>query len=206
MPGYPDAWTETLRKSHRLNFADPATLPAEADGATSLTLDVAPLVGLVVKQVADATTLPLEAPEQLLITIGQSEHRQLIERVSAYAPMGYAVAVGAADRLRPGLRRRPAEWTVLAGIGLGAPGAGRGLEAGRRRRRAAVTGTSAAATTWRRSSRASSSAPPPSSFGQWIVAAAVAGGVLLAAGLVLRVVGVRRRAEARHDRRSAQHR
>ena len=24
MPGYPEAWTETLRKSHRLNFADPS--------------------------------------------------------------------------------------------------------------------------------------------------------------------------------------
>ena len=32
LPGYPEAWTETLRKSHRLNFADPSTLPPEADG------------------------------------------------------------------------------------------------------------------------------------------------------------------------------
>jgi len=33
-----------------------------------------------------------------------------------------------------------------------------------------------------------------SSFGQWVLAAAITGGVLLAAGLVLRVVGGRRRA------------
>ena len=77
MPGYPDAWTETLRKSHRLNFADPAAVPAEADGVTALTLDLAPLVGLVAKQVAEATTLPLEAPDQLLITIGPVSYTHL---------------------------------------------------------------------------------------------------------------------------------
>ena len=46
LPGYPAAWEETLRKSHRLNFADPA--PSARSGfRTSLTLDVAPLVALV---------------------------------------------------------------------------------------------------------------------------------------------------------------
>ena len=33
LPEYPAAWEETLRKSHRLNFADPASLPPEADSA-----------------------------------------------------------------------------------------------------------------------------------------------------------------------------
>ena len=65
MPGYPEAWTETLRKSHRLNFADPRPRPPRPTAPRPLTLDLAPLVGLVAKQVADATTLPLEAPDQL---------------------------------------------------------------------------------------------------------------------------------------------
>ena len=52
LPGYPAAWEETLRKSHRLNFADPASLPPEAGSSTSLTLDVAPLVALVAKQIS----------------------------------------------------------------------------------------------------------------------------------------------------------
>ncbi len=134
MPGYPDAWTETLRKSHRLNFADPAPLPPRPTAPPSLTLDLAPLVGLVAKQVADATTLPLEAPDQLLITIGQPEHRQVLDRVAAFAPMGYAVAVGAADRLRPGLRGRPPALDRPGRHRARSAGAGRGLEAGRRRR------------------------------------------------------------------------
>ena len=46
LPEYPAAWEETLRKSHRLNFADPATLPPEEVSRTSLTLDVAPLLAL----------------------------------------------------------------------------------------------------------------------------------------------------------------
>ena len=32
LPGYAEAWAETLRKSHRLTFADPSTLPPEVDG------------------------------------------------------------------------------------------------------------------------------------------------------------------------------
>ena len=93
LPGYSDAWAETLRKSHRLTFADPSTLPPEADGTSSLTLDVAPLVGLVAKQVSDATTLPLQAPGQVLIHIGP------VQPAPARSNAGH--------RLRPdGLRRR----------------------------------------------------------------------------------------------------
>ena len=120
LPGYSDAWAETLRKSHRLTFADPSTLPPEADGTSSLTLDVAPLVGLVAKQVSAATTLPLEAPGQVLIQIGQSDQRQLIERVTVYAPMGYAVAVGAGIAFVLAFVAARRRWTVLVGMGAGA--------------------------------------------------------------------------------------
>ena len=193
MPGYPDAWTETLRKSHRLNFADPATLPAEADGVTSLTLDLAPLVGLVAKQVADATTLPLEAPDQLLITIGQPEHRQALDRVAAFAPMGYAVAVGALIAFVLAFVAARRRWTVLAGIGLGTMVLAGAWKLAADAVAAAVTGTSSGNEVAEifKSEFVGAAA---SSFGQRILAAAVVGGVLLAAGLVLRVDGVRRRA------------
>ncbi|MCB5294553.1 hypothetical protein [Arthrobacter sp. SO3] len=193
MPGYPDAWTETLRRSHRLNFADPTTLPAGAGAATSLTLDLAPLVGLVAKQVADATTLPLEAPEQLLITIGQPEHRQILERISAYAPMGYAAAVGALIAFALAFVAARRRWTVLAGIGIGAlvlAGAWT-LAAG------AVGGAVARTSSGNEVAEIFKSefvSAASSSFAQWTTVAAVAGGVLLAAGLVLRFAVGRRRA------------
>ena len=193
MPGYPEAWTETLRKSHQLNFTDPSAPPAEEVTATSLTLDLAPLVGLVAKQVADATTLPLEAPEQLLITIGQPEHRQLLDRVSAFAPMGYALAVGALVAFALAFAAARRRWTVLAGIGLGGLVLAGSWMLAADAVGAAVTATSSGnevAEIFKSEFVSAAS----SSFGQWILVAAVAGGVLLAGGLVVRVVGGRPRA------------
>jgi hypothetical protein len=191
MPGYPGAWAETLRRSHRLTFADPGTLPPKADGATSLTLDVAPLVGLVAKQVSDATNLPLTAPEQVLIHIGQSNQRQAVERVAAYAPMGYAVAIGAGIAFLLALVAARRRWTVLAGTGAGAlvlAGAWKlAADAGG----GALAGTSSGnemADTFTREFASASAG----SFGQWILTVALAGGVLLVVGLLLRAVGGRR--------------
>lgn len=193
MPGYPDAWAETLRRSHRLTFADPATLPAEADGATSLTLDVAPLAGLVAKQVSDATKLPLSAPDQVLIHIGQSNQRQAIERAAAYAPMGYAVAVGAGIAFLLALVAARRRWSVVAGTGAGVLLLAGAWKLASDAAGGALTGTSSGnevADTFKLEFLAASAG----SFGQWILTAAVAGGVLLASGFVLRAVGRRPRA------------
>ncbi|WP_427129986.1 hypothetical protein [Pseudarthrobacter sp. S9] len=193
LPGYPDAWAETLRKSHRLTFADPSALPPEADGTTSLTLDVAPLVRLVAKQVSDATTLPLEAPDQVLIHIGQSNQRQLIERVAAYAPMGYAVALGAGIAFALAFVAARRRWAVLAGTGAGALVLAGVWKLASDAAGGAVAGTSSGnevAETFKSEFVSASAA----SFGQWILAAAVAGAALLVAGLVVRVAGGRRRA------------
>lgn len=193
LPGYPEAWTETLRKSHRLSFADPNTLPAEIDGVSSLTLDVAPLVGLVAQQVAEATSLPLEAPDQVLINIGQSNQRQLLERVSAYAPMGYAVGVGAVIAFALALVAARRRWTVLAGAGVGALVLAGVWKLGSDAAGAAAARTKSGnevAEIFKREFVAAATG----SFGQWILVAAVVGGILLALGLVLRVVGGRRRA------------
>jgi hypothetical protein len=192
LPGYPEAWTETLRKSHRLSFADPGSLPAEMQGISSLTLDVAPLVRLVGKRVADATSLPLESPEQVLITIGQPGQRQIVEQVSAYAPMGYAVAVGSALAFALAFVAARRRWTVLAGVGAGvlilsavwtlAAGAVGGAVQG-------MSSGNAVAETFKRDFVEASIA----GFGQWTIAAAVVGAVLLALAVVLGAVSRRRR-------------
>lgn len=191
MPGYSDAWAETLRRSHRLSFADPRTLPPEVDGTTSLTLDVAPLVGLVVKRVSEASPVPLKAPEQVRINIGQSDQRQLIERISAYAPMGSAVAVGSAIAFILAFVAARRKWTVLAGTGLGGlvlAGVWKfGSDTAGSMLQGAGTGSDVAEI-FKREFVAAATA----SFGQWIVAALLAGGALLAAGIVLRVVRGRR--------------
>jgi hypothetical protein len=197
LPGYSDAWAETLRKSHRLTFADPSTLPPEADGTSSLTLDVAPLVGLVAKQVSAATTLPLEAPGQVLIQIGQSDQRQLIERVTVYAPMGYAVAVGAGIAFVLAFVAARRRWTVLVGMGAGALVLAGAWKLASDAAAAAVAATSSGndvAELFKNEFVAACSA----SFGQWIVAAAVAGAALLVTGLAVRVAGNRKRGNFEH--------
>jgi hypothetical protein len=188
LPGYPEAWTETLRKSHQLSFVDPNSLPAEMQGASSLTLDVAPLVGLVAKRVAEATSLPLESPEQVLITIGQPKQRQVVEQVSAYAPMGYAVAVGSAIAFVLAFVAARRRWTVLAGAGAGAlilsgvwtlaaDAVDRAVEG--------MSSGNAMAEIFKREFVAASTA----GFGQWNLAAAVTGAVLLVLGIVVRALG-----------------
>ena len=142
---------------------------------------------------ADATTLPLEAPDQLLITIGQPDHRQVLDRVAAFAPMGYAVAVGALIAFALAFVAARRRWTVLVGIGLGTL-----VLAGAWKLAADAVAARGDRNVQRQRSRGDLQErvcrAAGSSFGQWILAAAVVGGVLLAAGLVLRVVGVRRRA------------
>jgi hypothetical protein len=191
VPGYPEAWAETLRKSHRLSVVDPNSLPAEAGGAASLTLDVAPLVGLVAKQVSEATTVPLEAPGQVLISVGSSEQRQLVERIAAYAPLGYAVAIGAGIAFLLAFVAARRRWTVLAGAGVGAL-----VLAGVWKLASGVAGAAVSAASsgnevaelFKREFVSASAA----SFDQWILATAVAGVALLGLGTVLRVVGGRR--------------
>ncbi|MEN8581768.1 hypothetical protein ABFP37_03525 [Burkholderia sp. RS01] len=188
LPEYPAAWEETLRKSHRLNFADPATLPPEADSATSLTLDVAPLVALATKQISDKVGVPLEAPKQTLVNLGQSSQRQLIERVSAYSPVGYSLALGAGVAFLLALVTAQRRWKVLAVIGLGGLG---------------LAGLWTVASGWVSGAVASTAsgnemadlfkrefvAAAAAGFASWILAAAVAGAIFLAAGLLIRVIG-----------------
>ena len=143
-------------------------------------------MGLVAKRVADATSLPLESPEQMLINIGQPSQRQIVERVSAYAPMGYAVAVGSAIAfalaLWPPGGAGPS-WPVSAPVRWSWPASGRWRRTPPAR---AVDGGRPAATRSRRSSRREFVAASTAGFGQWSLAACgMAGAVLLAAGLVL---------------------
>ena len=153
LPGYSDAWAETLRKSHRLTFADPSTLPPEADGTSSLTLDVAPLVGLVAKQVSAATTLPLEAPGQVLIQYRAVRPAPADRAGHRLRPDGLRRRRRRGHRLRAGVRCGPTPVDRPGRHGRRSAGARRSVETGQRRRRLPPSPRPRAATTWRSSSR-----------------------------------------------------
>ncbi|WP_066292991.1 hypothetical protein [Arthrobacter sp. B6] len=196
LPGYPAAWEETLRKSHRLNFADPASLPAEADSSASIRLDVAPLVALAAEELSRTAGLTLEAPEQALINVGEPEQRQWIERLSAYAPLGYSLAIGAGIAFVLALVAARRRWTVIFGVGLGGLLLAAFWTFGSQLARDTVLGTASGnevADMFKDEFVASAS----SSFQSWTTGTAVAGGVLLAAGLVIGMASRRRRAHTR---------
>ena len=183
LPGYPAAWEETLRRSHRLSFADPAAAPQGGASASSLTLDVAPLVALGAEEISRATRLPLNPPEQTLINVGQPAQREWTERLATYAPMGYVLAIGSAVAFLLALVAARRRWTVLLASGVGGLAVaglwGLGLQLGSARAQATDTGN-AIANMFRDEFLAAAGAD----FQAWITTAAVTGGVLVAAGIV----------------------
>lgn len=119
LPGYPAAWEETLRRSHRLSFADPSADAQAGASPSSLTLDVAPLVALGSEEISRTTRLPLNPPEQTLINVGQPAQREWTERLATYAPMGYILAIGSAAAFLLALVAARRRWTVLLAAGVG---------------------------------------------------------------------------------------
>lgn len=191
LPGYGAAWEETLRRSHRLSFPAEGAQSAEGPG-TALTMDVAPLVGLVTNAIGSNLGLAVEAPTQTLINIGEPAQRQLIEQVAAFTPLGYLLALGAAVAFLLGLMAARRRWTVFLSAGLGllilaavwtlgmgiAEGVVRGMSSGnevaelfKNQFVEAVAG----------------------SFAQWVTWSLIAAAVLIAAAILLRLLDGRRR-------------
>lgn len=196
LPGYPAAWEETLRKSHQLSFAGPASLPAQTNTQQSLTLDVAPLVALATGELSRSTGLPLDPPKQTLISIGQPGQRELIGRVSAYAPLGYPLAAGAVIAFALALVTARRRWTVVFSVGLGGLVLAGLWTFGSRLASDAALGTAtgnAVADMFKDGFVAAAS----SSFQSWITVPLLTGGALIAAGIVIRVAGPGRRALTR---------
>jgi hypothetical protein len=183
LPGYPAAWEETLRRSHRLSFAAPETEAADTASASSLTLDVAPLVALGAEEISRTTRLPLDPPDQTRINVGQPEQKEWTERLSTYAPAGYLLAGGAVVALLLALVAARRRWTVLAGAGLGALVLAAVWTVGWQLGSAAVLARDSGneiANMFRDRFVAAAAAD----FQGWTLAAAITGGVLLLVGIV----------------------
>lgn len=183
LPGYPAAWEETLRRSHRLSFAEPSADPQDGASPSSLTLDVAPLVALGSEEISRTTRLPLNPPEQTLINVGQPAQREWTERLATYAPMGYILAMGSAVAFLLALVAARRRWTVLLAAGLGGLALaalwGAGSQLGSARAQSTDTGN-AVANMFRDEFLAAACAD----FQGWITTTAITGGVLVAAGIV----------------------
>ena len=194
LPGYPAAWEETLRRSHRLSFTAPQAEAGQTAPASSLTLDVAPLVALGAEEISRTTRFPLDPPDQTLIDVGQPEQKEWTERLTVYAPAGYLMAAGAAVALLLAMVAARRRWTVLVGAGLGALVLAAvwtvGSQLGSAAVLAADTGNEVA-----NMFRDGFVAAAAADFQGWTLASAITGGMLLLVGVVAGLIP-RKRARA----------
>ncbi|SEP61004.1 hypothetical protein [Arthrobacter sp. OV608] len=183
LPGYPAAWEETLRRSHRLSFAEPQAGTAESASASSLTLDVAPLVALGAEEISRATRLPLDPPDQTLINVGQPQQKEWTERLRTYAPAGYLLAGGAVVALLLALVAARRRWAVLVCAGVGALVLSAVWTVGSQLGSAAVLATDSGSEV-ANMFRDGFVPAAVQDFGGWTLATAITGGVLLVVGIV----------------------
>ncbi|MFI5084727.1 MAG: hypothetical protein ACHP7K_02230 [Actinomycetales bacterium] len=179
-PGYPAAWAETLRRSHRLTLAD------TQDPNQALQLDVQPMLALLATQLAGSGA-DVSLPAQVPLSIGTVSQRQAILKTARYAPLGYAAAAAGALLFLLALlaaRRRSA---VLFGYGIGVLVLAGGwtllLAAAQRAAAASSAGNSVADLFKHQFIRAGAN-----SFNGWIAAALVTGAVLVVLGALLGVI------------------
>lgn len=183
LPAYPQAWEDTLRKSHRLSLAAPGEAEADGASASSLTLDVTPLVSLGADEISRTTGLPLDPPGRTLLNAGGPDQKEWAERLAAYAPAGYLLAGGSAVALLLAAVAGRRRWALLAGIGTGAlliaAGWTLAVEAGRDRALGTDAGSDVA-----NMFRDEFVAAAFRDFQAWTTGAAAVGVACLAAGLL----------------------
>ncbi|AJT41584.1 hypothetical protein [Psychromicrobium lacuslunae] len=115
-PGYPAAWSETLRRSHELTLVDPA---ANANDQGALNLDVAPLMQLIFNKLGAGFGQQLKAPSQVLISLGTPSQREALVKLREFVSMGIWLALGALVAAILALLIARRRSTTLALIGLG---------------------------------------------------------------------------------------
>ena len=110
LPEYPQAWDETLRRSHAQTF----------DGEGGVTLDVAPLVGLVINGVGSETGIEVAPPESSPVAIAGADQRRYVELLVTAAGAWPYLAIGSAVAAVLSLLVARSRTAALAWLGLGA--------------------------------------------------------------------------------------
>jgi hypothetical protein len=109
LPEYPQAWNETLRRSHTQTF----------DGDGPIALDVAPLVGLVVNAVGTETGIEVAPPETSPVPLTGEDRRQYVESLVSVAGAWPYLALGAAAAAVLALLVARSRTAAMAWLGFG---------------------------------------------------------------------------------------
>jgi len=115
-PGYADAWSETLRRSHALTFNAANDTAAGAD----VQLDIEPMVDLVAKKVSADIGVTLPTPEQVLISVEQPAVAKAVPAVTTLGAWSGWLALAAVVLFVLGvvIARRRSLALMLSGLGL----------------------------------------------------------------------------------------
>ncbi|MHA7263939.1 hypothetical protein ACX80W_12135 [Arthrobacter sp. TMN-37] len=123
MSGYPRAWEETLRISHRLTLSTAPADPTEPVPAV-VSLDLKPLAGLLSKEVGTGLGINVPVPSNTTVEVGRLErggYLSLVSRIAQLWPV-FALGAGLCAALALTLARKRS--TTLALLGLGGAGLG----------------------------------------------------------------------------------
>lgn len=117
-PGYEEAWTQTLQRSHKLTFDAAGNKEVQGD----LRLDIAPLVELVAANVSEGLGVPLPTPKDVVINLDQPNVARVLPMAVTLGDWSGWLAFIAVDLLALGVivARRRGLTLLLAGAGIAA--------------------------------------------------------------------------------------
>lgn len=191
LPGFDEAWDDSLRRSHALTFDDGQN---QQDGVqtSGLTLDIAPLIALVASEIGNSLGVEVSVPGQALVSVAGGIQRDSLARAAAVVELWPAFALASVTCAVIGLVAARRRSTTLAFLGLGvlivggalwlAAGSAPVLTDG-------IAGANAVADLFTEALVARASVD----FRAWCLAAMAAGVLLLAGGVVGRLLSGSRR-------------
>lgn len=191
LPGFDEAWDDSLRRSHALTFDDGQN---QQDGVqtSGLTLDIAPLIALVASEIGNSLGVEVSVPGQALVSVADGIQRDSLARAAAVVELWPAFALASVACAVIGLVAARRRSTTLALLGLGvlivggalwlAAGSAPVLTDG-------IAGANAVADLFTEALVARASVD----FRAWCLAAMAAGVLLLAGGVVGRLLSGSRR-------------
>lgn len=115
-PAYQQAWSQTLQRSHALNFAG----AANADAASELKLDIAPLVELVAAKVAADVGVTVPTSAEIVVVTDQPEIARVLPVAATLGSWSGGMVFIAGGLLVVGviIARRRSLTVLAAGVGL----------------------------------------------------------------------------------------
>lgn len=117
-----DVWADVQRQSHRAVFTDPRELPAELDASNRLVIDVAPIARALVDSANEWLPVSVDVPGQMLVTVGGSEQRDLIDQIRATPRESLVLGVLTIGLAAVSVMAARRSRSAIAWLGLGAVG------------------------------------------------------------------------------------